>query len=277
MSIKIIPREILCKSALNKTGIPGYDYCLNPYVGCTHGCIYCYASFMCRFTGHKEKWSEFVDVKINMAEILAKQLCRRCRPQGKVLFGTVTDTYQPVEADCRITRSCLELCADYKLLSVDILTKSSLVTRDIDILRCIPVCEVGFTITTLDHHIARVLEPGATSPQERLQAACQVEEAGIPVWIFIAPLLPGISDRKEDMQYLLKKIHAAGIKKVWLDFLNPYPTVLGQLKTLYRQHFPSSLKQLEDYVRAPEAFKSVIIERLHQINAQIGCGAQFVS
>jgi len=82
----------MCRTALNKTGIPGYRYCMNPYVGCAHGCLYCYASFMCRFTGHREKWGEFVDVKVNFPDVLARQLERsRSHPEGKVLIGTVTD------------------------------------------------------------------------------------------------------------------------------------------------------------------------------------------
>lgn len=276
MSNKVIPHEVVCKSALNKTGIPGYDYCLNPYVGCSHGCIYCYASFMCRFTGHDEKWSEFLDVKINIAEVLAKQLLSRKRPRGKVLFGTVTDAYQPAEANYRITRSCLQLLADYQLLEVNILTKSSLVKRDTDILRCIPVCKVGFTITTLDQGISRVLEPGASSPQQRIHAARQINEAGIPVWVFMAPLLPGLTDSEEGVLKLINSLQAAGIREVWLDRLNPYPAILSRLRTLYRQRFPNSLSALEHYVRYPANYEKLLSERLQSINARLGCRVEFV-
>ncbi len=276
MSNIVIPHEITCKSALNKTGIPGYDYCLNPYVGCTHGCIYCYASFMCRFTGHKEKWSEFLDVKINIAEVLVKQLHGRKLPRGKVLFGTVTDAYQPAESNYRLTRSCLELLADYQRLEVGILTKSALAKRDIDLFRRIPVCEVGFSITTLDSRISRLLEPGASAPRNRLEAAGRIEDAGIPVWVFIAPLLPGITDSEAGLLSLLNALQDKGIKEVWVDRLNPYPAVINRLKTMYRQYFPHSLRELEEYVRYPDNYENLLYERLRQINARVGCKAKYI-
>lgn len=125
MPKKIVQREIFCRSALNRTGIPGYEFCLNSYVGCAHACLYCYASFMCRFTDHRENWGEFLDVKVNFPDVLAKQLRSRTRPEGKVLLGTVTDAYQPAEAIYEITRSSLEILAEDQSLEVHILTKSS--------------------------------------------------------------------------------------------------------------------------------------------------------
>ena len=103
----MIVREIECQSILTKSGIEVVDYALNPYVGCGHGCVYCYARFMKRFTGHKEEWGEFVDVKINAAEVLARQMRRAKR--GNIAFGTVTDPYQPLERKYEITRACLEV------------------------------------------------------------------------------------------------------------------------------------------------------------------------
>jgi DNA repair photolyase len=127
MAARVSLQEAFCKSALNKTGIPGYQYCLNPYGGCVHGCLYCYASFMCRFRNHQENWGEYLDVKVNFPEVLAKQLNgRRHRPEGKLILGTVTDAYQPVEARYKITQSVLKILADYQRLEVHILTKSAL-------------------------------------------------------------------------------------------------------------------------------------------------------
>jgi DNA repair photolyase len=114
-------KETLAKTLLTKTGIEGYDYCINPYVGCEHGCRYCYASFMKCFTGHLEPWSEFVDVKVNAPEVLRRQL-RRAR-KGSILIGTVTDPYQPAEKHYRITRGCLEALLE-RQFSVNILTRS---------------------------------------------------------------------------------------------------------------------------------------------------------
>ncbi|MDD4169339.1 MAG: radical SAM protein [Desulfotomaculaceae bacterium] len=276
MSAKIVPREILCKSALNKTGIPGYEYCLNPYVGCAHACLYCYASFMCRFTGHQKKWGEFLDVKVNFPSVLAKRLSGRARPEGKVMLSTVTDAYQPAEALYKITRSSLEVLAEYQLLEVHILTKSALVQRDLPVLRRLRACEVGVTITTMDRNIARVLEPGASPPHLRLAAARQLMQAGIPVWVFIAPLLPGLSDTEEGLISLLQTLHQTGIREILIDCLNPYPAVVHRLKNAYRRYFPGALPELEEYLRHPAIYQHKIESRLNLVNELVGCQPCFI-
>jgi DNA repair photolyase len=136
--------------------IEAVGYAINPYVGCGHGCVYCYATFMKRFTGHKEEWGAFVDVKVNAAEVLARQL-RRARP-GNISFGTVTDAYQPLEKEYGITRACLEALVEYDF-PVCILTKSALVLRDLDLIRRLKDVEVAFTITTPDDDVRRRFEP----------------------------------------------------------------------------------------------------------------------
>jgi len=241
MQGNIAPREILCKTALSKTGIPGYEYCMNPYVGCTHGCVYCYASFMCRFTGHREKWGGFLDVKVNFPETLAKKLVsRRTKPEGRVLLSSVTDAYQPVEACYEVTRSALRALADYQMLKVHILTKSALVQRDLPILKQLQDCEVGFTITTMDHKVARVLEPGASLPNLRISAARKLIEAGIPVWFFIAPLLPGLSDSEESLTSLLRTLRETGIEEILLDKSESLPRGCAPLKNRLPPIFPRS-------------------------------------
>ena len=260
-------KEKLCKTALNKTGIPGYDYCMNPYVGCTHACIYCYASFMCRFTEHKEKWGEFLDVKINFPDVLAKQLKgRRKKLEGKVLIGTVTDAYQSTEAKYEITRASLNVLIGYPSLGVHILTKSDLVQRDIPLLRQLKDCKVGFSITTMDQNIARVLEPGAPLPNERLKAAKQLMKAGIPVWVFIAPLLPGLTDTEEALATLLGALKQNGITEMHMDNLNPYPAVVNRLKYVYRKYFPAALSELEKYLRYPGSYWDEISVRLQRLS-----------
>lgn len=273
---QITPREIICKSAINKTGIPGYDYCLNPYVGCAHACVYCYASFMCRFTGHREKWGEFVDIKVNLPGALERQLSRRCKPSGTLILGTVTDAYQPLEAQCRITRDSLEILAAYQRLQVTILTKSALVERDLDLLRKLWGCEVGFSLTTIDPEAARVLEPWASAPQRRLEAARRLVEAGIAVWVFIAPLLPGISDTDENFGALLMAITEAGVREILVDPLNPYPAVVHRLKETYQRHFPQALPALEAYLAHQPAYVDNIKARIKHIGARTGCRPSFV-
>lgn len=269
MSENIVPKEKTCKTALSKSGIPGFDYCMNPYTGCEHACVYCYASFMCRFTDHSEPWGEFVDVKVNFPDALRKQLSGRKKPFGRVLLGTVTDAYQPAEARCKITRESLEILAEYGLLEPNILTKSALVLRDLPILKRIKGAKVGFTITTMDRKAARVFEPGASPPQLRLTAARQLIKAGIPVWVFIAPLLPGISDTEEALRELFRALKEAGVEEIMTDFLNPYPAVVSRMKAAYRRHFPAALPGLEEYLRNPAAYRDKIEDRIESVRSRI--------
>ena len=264
----VAPRETLCKSALNTTGIPGYDYCMNPYTGCTHACLYCYASFMCRFTDHSEPWGEFLDVKTNFPEVLAKQLGgRRKHPEGRVLIGTVTDAYQPAEARFRLTAASLELLAEYQLLDVHILTKSDLVRRDAGILRRLPKCEVGFTITTMDRSVSDVLEPGASPPEHRLAAAAELLGSGVSVWVFIAPLLPGLTDTEASLAALYRSLRGTGIRDIRIDRLNPYPGVVRRLKDVYRRCFPKAAADLEACLRDRESYRRDVADRLRRIGA----------
>jgi DNA repair photolyase len=185
MTVKI--REVYARSILTRTNIPGIDYCLNPYVGCGHGCRYCYATFMKKFTGHDDAWGAFVDVKANAADLLKKVLRRDRR--GEVIVSSVTDPYQPVEKTYRITRSCLELLTRSRL-KTSVLTKSSLVTRDIDLLRGAENVGVGLTLTTDSERIRRIFEPGASTIRARIKALRELHEAGVTTFVFVGPILP---------------------------------------------------------------------------------------
>ena len=269
MSMPAIIREISCKSALNKTKISGYDYCMNPYVGCTHGCVYCYASFMCRFTDHREGWGEFLDVKMNFPQVLAKQLgSSKAGLAGKVLLGTVTDAYQPVEAHYRITRSCLGILEGFPELEVHILTKSALVERDVEILARMRGCEVGFTVTTMDPDVARVIEPGASLPRQRLDTAVEMKKAGIHVWVFIAPVLPGLTDTGESLSSLSPALRPRGLGAIQVDCLNPYASVSHRLRNVYRDHFPHALPVLEEYLRDPGRYKREMASRIRRLSGR---------
>jgi DNA repair photolyase len=189
--------EITCKSLLNKSGIPGVDYAVNPYTGCGHACAYCYARFMARHTRHGMAWGAFCDVKTNAVEVLERELRRRSK--GLVMLSSVTDAYQAVEADRRLTRGILGLLAD-AAFPVSILTKSDLVVRDLDLLRRFPneSLEVGFSINTADDAVARAFEPGAPAPSRRLAALKNLHQERIRTWVFVAPVLPGITERTLD-------------------------------------------------------------------------------
>lgn len=184
--------EIHAKGILTRSRIPSVDYSLNPYVGCYFGCRYCYASFMRRFTNHKEPWGEFVDVKINAPEVLEKEI-QRAKP-GRIMMSLVTDPYQPIEKRYELTRRCLQvfLKLGYKFeeFSLSILTRSALVLRDTDLLKRIPNLEVGLTVTTDNEAIRKIFEPKAHSIQSRIETLWRLKACGIKTYAFIGPMLP---------------------------------------------------------------------------------------
>ena len=165
---RVIEFPVECKTVLSKSKIGSLDYAVNPYFGCWHGCLYCYATFMTKFRDAPGEWGEFVGVKVNAPEVLAREAARK-KP-GVVCFGTVCDAYQPVERRRRITRACLKAFVDVAGWEVGILTKSDLVTRDVDVISSLESPDVGFTVTTLDERLAATLEPGAPPPARRLAA-----------------------------------------------------------------------------------------------------------
>lgn len=239
-------REIDCKTILNISGISGIDYALNPYLGCEHGCIYCYAVFMKRFTGHNEPWGDFVDVKVNAQEVLKKQLPKI--KWGKISIGTVTDGYQPLERKYKITRSCLEELIKYEY-PVSILTKSSLILRDLDLLKKIKILDVGITITTLDEKIKKRLEPRSSSSIERLLALRKLSEEGIDTWVFLGPVLPCFSDSLNKIEELWIAFSDAKVGRVLVDAMNLYPKVYFNLKRILKESYPGVIGRYENIYR----------------------------
>jgi DNA repair photolyase len=239
----VIVREIECKSILTKSGIEGVDYAVNPYVGCQHGCVYCYATFMKRFTGHKEKWGTFVDVKVNAAEVLARQV-KQAKP-GNIAFGTVTDPYQPLEKKYQITRACLEVLTACdgstelaEVFPISILTKSGLVLCDLDILHRLHDIEVGFTITTLDEGVRRVFEPRSSPISARLEALAKLSQAGIKTWCFCGPLLPLLSDSEDQMDALFRELAQTGVSHIIVDSMKLSGAIGGRVKRVLEKHYP---------------------------------------
>jgi DNA repair photolyase len=214
-------REIFSKAVLTKTAITSFDYCINPYVGCGHGCRYCYASFMKRFTGHGEPWGEFVDVKVNAPQVLRRQL-KRARP-GVVALSTVTDPYQPVESKYQVTRKCLEALLEHQF-SVDILTRSPLCLRDIDLFKQFKEIEIGLSITTDDEEIKRIFEPHSPPIGARIGALRTLRQEKIPTYAFVGPMLP------LDPSPLVKMLDGL-VDEVLIDRLN----YSNKVKALYRR------------------------------------------
>lgn len=198
----MVIREIYAKSILSNSQV--FDYVVNPYVGCQHSCTYCYARFMKRFTGHKEPWGEFVDVKINAPGLLLREVNKK--PPGRVWVSGVCDPYQPLETRYELTRKCLEILVQHNL-PVTIQTKSGLVLRDLELLKGAKGLEVGLSVTTADESIRLLFEPKAPPIKERIKTLEQLHLAGIRTFAMIAPLLAGaeglVSMLKGKVDYIL--------------------------------------------------------------------------
>jgi DNA repair photolyase len=187
-------KEKKVKSVITKSNLPDADFVLNPYTGCQHSCLYCYADFMKRFTRHNgEEWGSFVDVKINAPETITS---KSIKEDSVILIGSVTDPYQPLEAKYKITRGCLEKLLEFQP-SLEILTKSPLVLRDLDLLKQFKNLRVGISVGILDEGLSRKLEPYASSPKRRLEALKKLHEEGVETYLFISPMFPEITDFKE--------------------------------------------------------------------------------
>ncbi len=191
----MIVKEIKAKTILSVSKV--YDYVVNPYIGCQHACTYCYARFMKRFTGHREPWGEFVDVKINAPELLRKEIGRK--KIGTVWVSGVCDPYQPLEAKYALTRRCLEILGQNGW-PVVVQTRSPLVLRDVDILKEASDSEVGLTVTTADDDIRKLFEPYAPPIEDRLAALNGLHRAGIRTYAMIAPMLPGAEGLTEALK-----------------------------------------------------------------------------
>jgi DNA repair photolyase len=217
--------EITSKTALVRSKILGVDYVINPFLGCAHGCRYCYAVFMRKYSRQHRAaaWGSFVEVKVNIVEVLRAEL-RRKKQRGRAMIASVCDPYQPAEKSYRLTRGCLEVLLEFGW-GIDILTRSPLVIRDLDILQAAPDVTVGFSITTDDDRVRRVLEPHAPPIAARLSALRQVHEAGIHTWVFVAPMLPLNPDR-------LYAAIAPHIRHLMVDPLN----YRQQVRDIFHRH-----------------------------------------
>jgi DNA repair photolyase len=217
---------VAAKSILTPSKIPGVDYSLNPYVGCVHGCRYCYVARMPHIRTRGMPWGEFVEAKINAAELLQREL-RRAQP-GKVVIGISTDPYQPVERELQLTRHILEAFLDgypaAERFEIRILTKSPLVLRDAELLRELGA-EVGFTVTTDSEKIREIFEPRAPAISLRIRALRELKRAGLRTYAFVGPLLPMLPE-------MLVEMLAGAVDRVIIDRMN-YP---WRVRDLYRTY-----------------------------------------
>jgi len=215
--------EIKCKSALSKSNLPGLEYCLNPYRGCQHSCAYCYVPNVLRIK--REEWGSFVDVKTNIANVLANEL--KNKKPAVVGISTITDPYQPIEKKYKLTRYCLEQLLKYDF-PICIQTKSDLILRDIDLISKFSDIEVMFSIGTLNDSQRKLLEPNASSIQERLNAIKQISENKVKTSVFFGPIYPSL--KIEDITEIIDVFKASGVSEIMIDRFNLKPGIKENIK-----------------------------------------------
>jgi DNA repair photolyase len=228
-----------CKVALNRVSGMPFAWSLNPYMGCAHRCTFCYVrSFELRADRPAGSgYGASIRVKVNVAEVLRRELARRSWRGEGVAIGAATDPYQPAEGRFRLTRSCLEVLAGASN-PFGLITRGPLIVRDLDLLaeaaRRAEV-SVTFSIPTLDEAVWRQTEPGTAPPRQRLAALERLVAAGIRTSVGMAPILPGISDRPEQLAAVVRAAREAGACGIWANVLYLGPGT--------REHFLASLAE----------------------------------
>jgi DNA repair photolyase len=275
------------KSILNKceSGRVPFDWTLNPYRGCEFACKYCYARYTHEFMElDGAAFETKIFVKKDAAVLLTREIASKYSFANKnhgapehICIGSATDPYQPAEKEFGITRACLEELARHHGLSISIITKSHLITRDIDVLQQIASHSrlyIDITITTLRTRLARLMEPRAPRPDLRLGAIRKLREAGLSVGISASPLLPGITDRENELESLAAAAKEAGALWIYCGVLFLMPSSANQFLPFLREKFPRLTRQYESWYThnayAPEPYRQKIATRLARIKSDLG-------
>jgi DNA repair photolyase len=243
------PRTIITR---NESPDISFDRSINPYRGCEHGCVYCFArpthSFMGLSPGLDFESKLFA--KPDAARLLDKELSKDGYQPRTIAIGTNTDPYQPVERQWRIMREILEVL-EARGHPVGIVTKSALVTRDIDILSRMAergLAKVALSVTTLDRMLARTMEPRASTPTKRLEAIRQLSDAGIPASVMVAPIIPGLTD--QEMERILDSARAAGAREAGYVVLRLPLEVSPIFKDWLLRHYPDRYRHVMSLIRS---------------------------
>jgi DNA repair photolyase len=244
--------KVETKNILSKSGIPIGDYVINPYIGCPHKCIYCYAEFMKRFTNHYEDWGDFIDIKKCTNKINVNKLKNKT-----IIFSSVTDAYNPFEKKYNNTKGLLEQFINSNA-KIEILTKSDLVIRDIEIFKKISNIRVGFSMNTLDDNVREKIEPYASSIEKRIQALRILHEEGINNYLFLSPMFPGITDYEEIINrcrgfvkiFSFENLNLRGVYRPRvLKYIHKYhPHLLSLYDDIYKLKIKDYWQQLEQRI-----------------------------
>jgi DNA repair photolyase len=268
------------RSILNRCTAPRmpFTWTVNPYRGCEFACKYCYARYTHEFMEMRDglDFERKIYVKQHAAEMLRRDL-RRVKPDEGIAIGTATDPYQPAERKYEVTRAILEEMAQHRGLEIGIVSKSTLLLRDIDVL--LRVSEhnrlfVNITITTLDVHLARILEPRAPRPDLRLDAVRQLNQSGVHAGVICAPVLPEITDRARDLENLVRATAEAGGKYIYANPLFLKPCSAAVFIPFLQKEFPSLVdnyrRRFESHAFVSSAYHKRISDLMAKLRVKYG-------
>lgn len=236
---------------MTKSGLS--DYAVNCYAGCLHNCVYCYARYMRKFSGHTEPWGQYLDVKVNAAELVAKEAAKK-KP-GSVFFSSACDGWQPAERKYQLTRRCIQTLIDAGF-RVSALTKSSLIQRDLDLFASSPDSGLGCTITTLDESLRRRVEIAASPSSERIVTLQRAREMGIKTWAFAGPLLPGLTAERSNIEPLFTRLAELNLAYIVVDQLNFRSGVYESITEMLRRAYPHLLPLYHRLYRHQEEYEA---------------------
>lgn len=253
--------------SLNDSPDVGMEASVNPYRGCEHGCIYCYARPGHEYLGLSAglDFETKIFVKYEAPKLLEQELQAKSWTPRTIMFSGVTDCYQPIERDLKITRRCLEVLRDFRN-PVAIVTKNRLVARDADILSEMAAdntAYVSLSVTSLDPHVARMMEPRASQPHLRLQAIETLAKAGVPTGVMIGPVVPGLTDH--EIPAILKAAAEAGARSAHYTMLRLPYSVRDHFQIWLRENFPERAERVISHIkdiRHGKLYESTFGERM---------------
>ncbi|MGH3135888.1 MAG: radical SAM protein [Gaiellaceae bacterium] len=238
-----------CKSALTAVkGMP-FRWSLNPYMGCAHRCTFCYVRHFEQRAERPsgEAYGRSIRIKTNIAEVLRRELARKSWKGDEVSLGSATDPYQPAEGRFRLTRACIVELTRASTPS-SIITRGPLVVRDTDVLQEASSrvgTSVYLSIPTLDERVWRTTEPGTAPPRSRLEAVRRLADAGVSVGVGIAPILPGLSDRPDQLEAVVLEARAAGARSIWASVVHLRPGVREHFLEMLAGDWPEEVSRYE--------------------------------
>ena len=270
--------EATCKSALNPVKGMFFSWSLNPYTGCEHRCAFCYVrAFELRADRPSDdRYGRSIRVKTNVAGVLRGELSRKSWRRETVVIGAATDPYQPAEGRFKLTRQCIQVLRDFSNPTA-IITRGPMIVRDLDVLTDLARradLHITFSIPTVDDDIWRRTEPGTPHPRQRLRAIEHLVAAGIDVGVGMAPIIPGLSDRPDRLEAVVKAARAAGATGLWAGMLHLKDGTREHFMTVLGKHWPELVPRYEQAYRAraylPPAFAEPTMKAVARLRAVHG-------